>query len=63
MLPEIRVLTAVIRCPGCEAELEAVWAEPEDGEDEVELTRQLCGSCGSTWTAKYPGYSFKTEAG
>jgi hypothetical protein len=60
VMPE--VLVAVISCPGCGTELEGTWAAPEEPEDVPELERQLCGSCGSTWTAEWPGFSFRTEA-
>lgn len=63
------VLVYVIACPGrpgspCGTEFEGNWREPEDLEDETpEAALQLCPACGYVFTAQYPGYSFKTEAG
>lgn len=60
---ELQVLVAVICCPACKTELEGVWAEPADADEDVEDARQLCGSCANTWEAEWPGFSFRTEAG
>ena len=61
----MNVLVAIIACPKptCGVELEGVWAEPEEPEDAPERALQLCGSCGGSWTAEWPGFSFRTEAG
>jgi hypothetical protein len=60
---ELRVLTAVIACPECKTEVEGCWAEPAEGDEDVEPCLQMCGSCGATWMDEWPGYSFRTEAG
>jgi hypothetical protein len=66
---ERKILAAVIACPGrpgwrCGTEFEGTWLEPEDPEDEgPEEALQLCPECGCTFTAQWPGYSFRTEAG
>jgi RNA polymerase subunit RPABC4/transcription elongation factor Spt4 len=63
MQPE-RVLVAVIGCPECGTEFEGTWREPDDlGEDFPEESLQLCPGCGHSFTAGWPGYSFRTEAG
>lgn len=63
-MPEERaVLSAVIACPNCGEEDERQWLSPEDGDEEVEPSRQLCNWCGTTWIEPWPGYSFRTEAG
>jgi uncharacterized protein YbaR (Trm112 family) len=59
----VNVLVAIICCPACRTELEGVWAEPEEPEDAPEPALQLCGSCGEIWTAEWPGFAFRTEAG
>jgi hypothetical protein len=59
----MNVLVAIIRCPACETEQEGTWVEPGDSDEDVEAALQTCGSCAEIWTAEYPGYSFKTEAG
>jgi hypothetical protein len=59
----LNVLVAIIDCPECAVLLEGTWAEPAESDDSVDAARQLCGACGHTWEAEYPGYSFKTEAG
>jgi hypothetical protein len=61
--PEIAVLAAIICCPACRTELEAVWAEPGDSDESPEPALQTCGSCADSWVAEYPGFSFRTEAG
>jgi uncharacterized protein (UPF0212 family) len=60
----LNVLVAIINCPNCLEEFEGAWLAAEDaGEAVPEDTLQLCPSCGHTWEAEYPCYSFKTEAG
>lgn len=56
-------LVMVICCPKCRVEMEGVWLEPEDSDDDVEPALQTCGECAETWEAEYPGYSYRTEAG
>ena len=63
---ERREMVAVIACPGwrCGAELEGTWLEPENpGEEAPEDAMQLCPDCGHCFTAGWPGFSFRTEAG
>jgi hypothetical protein len=57
-------LIAVIRCPECGEPMEGTWLPPQDPEDtSPEPEAQMCGSCAHIWTADWPGFSFRTEAG
>jgi uncharacterized protein (UPF0212 family) len=57
------ILTAALECPNCDELTPCAWLAPEDGDEDVEPGLQSCGSCGHIWTAEWPGYSFRTEAG
>lgn len=59
----MQVKTAVLDCPNCGTPVECVWAEPDAPDEDVEPQLQNCGGCARPWTAEYPGYSFRTEAG
>jgi hypothetical protein len=66
---QAKILVAVIACPGrdgqaCGFEFEGTWEEPQDPmEESPEDSVQLCPEGGHVFTASWPGYSFRTEAG
>jgi len=57
---------AFIECPGCHEEIEGLWPSPPPGDEQDEPEAPEAGQscpCGKTWTARYPGYAFRQEAG
>lgn len=63
VMPEPKVLLFILSCPNCGTDVEGIWLEPEDPEENVpEPAEQLCGECANIWQAPWPGYTFRTEA-
>jgi len=62
MQPERGVIILLVECPKCLTAFEGAWLEPAERGEPVEPSRQLCGECGHSWEAGYPGYSFCAEA-
>jgi hypothetical protein len=62
----MRLLTAIVECPYCQAESEGTWPDPSlDEQDRAEapVSLQTCPACGWRWYLEYPGWSFQSEAG